>query len=103
MLFSVKDREDLENLNELVAIQKQVNEVRLKDKLGKHIFHEVMKKLYEAPTNTIEDTFENLAKILTETSIKNNVALENLNNKLLEIMNDKGKIASYLMSPLSNS
>ena len=103
MLFSVKDREDLENLNELVAIQKQVNEVRLQDKLGKHIFHEDMKKLYGAPTNTIEDTFENLTKTLTETSIKMNVALENLNNKLLEIMNDKGIIASYLMSPLSNS
>ena len=38
---------------------------------------------------------------MTETSIKNNKALENLNNKLLEIMNDRGKSASYLMSVLS--
>ena len=35
------------------------------------------------------------------TSKKNNKALENLNNKPLEIMNDRGKIAFYLISPLS--
>ena len=38
---------------------------------------------------------------MTENSIKNNQALENLNNKLLEIMNDGGILASYLLSPLS--
>ena len=38
---------------------------------------------------------------MTENSIKNNQALENLNNKLLEIMNDTGILASYLMSPFS--
>ena len=38
---------------------------------------------------------------MTENSFKNNQALENLNNKLLEIMNDRGILASYLMSPLS--
>ena len=31
----------------------------------------------------------------------NNAALNDLNSKLLEIMNDRGKIASYLMSPSS--
>ena len=36
-----------------------------------------------------------------ETSINNNKAIENLNNKLLEIMNDRGILASYFMSPLS--
>ena len=38
---------------------------------------------------------------MTENSIKNNQALENLNNKLLEIMNDRGILASNLLSPLS--
>ena len=38
---------------------------------------------------------------MTENSTKNNQALENLNNKFLEIMNDRGILASYLMSPLS--
>ena len=40
---------------------------------------------------------------MTETSIKNNKALLNLNNKLLEIMNDSGKMATFLMSPLSKN
>ena len=31
----------------------------------------------------------------------NNAALNDLNNKLLEIMNDRGKLATYLMSPFS--
>ena len=35
------------------------------------------------------------------TSEENNKALENLNNKLLKILNDRGILATYLMSPLS--
>ena len=38
---------------------------------------------------------------MTETSKENKKALENLNSKLLEIMNDRGVIASYLLSSLS--
>ena len=33
-MFPVKNREDLQNFNELVSLQSQVNEVRLQDKLG---------------------------------------------------------------------
>ena len=39
-------------------------------------------------------------KAITETSIKNNLAIENINKNLLEIMNDRGILATYLMSPL---
>ena len=42
-----------------------------------------------------------MTKTITETSINNNKTLENLNNKLLELMNDRGIRASYLLSPLS--
>ena len=38
---------------------------------------------------------------MTESSMKNNQALENLNEKLLEMLNGRGKIASNLLSPLS--
>ena len=38
---------------------------------------------------------------MTENSIENNQAIETLHNKLLQIMNDRGILASYLMSPLS--
>ena len=101
MLYSVKNREDLENLNELVSLQDQVKTVRLQDKLGKQNFHEDMKKVFEPVTKSLENTSENLTKAITETSIKNNLAIENINNSLLEIMNDRGILATYLMSPLS--
>ena len=101
MLYSIKDREDLENLNELVSLQDQVEAVRLQDKLGKQNFHEDMKKVFEPVTKSLENTSENLTKAITETSIKNNLAVENINNILLEIMNDRGILATYLMSPLS--
>ena len=38
---------------------------------------------------------------MTENSIQSNKAIENLNDKLLEIMNDRGILATYLMSFLS--
>ena len=99
MLYSIKDREDLEKLEELVSLQNQVKTVRLQDKLGEQNFHEDAKKVFEPITKSLENTSENI-KTITETSVKNNKALENLNNKLLEIMNDRGILATYLMSPL---
>ena len=101
MLYSIKDREGLENLNELASLQDQEKAVRLQDKLGKQNFHEDMKKVFEPVTKSLENTSENSAKAITESSIKNNQAIENLNHKLLEIMNDRGILATYLMSPLS--
>ena len=101
MLYSIKDREDLENLNQLVSLQDQVKTVRLQDKLGKQIFHKDMKKVFEPVTKSLEYTSEKLTKAITESSIKNNQAIENIDNKLLEIMNDRAIISSYLLSPLS--
>ena len=101
MLYSIKNREDLENLNELVSLQDQVKVVKLQDKLGEQNFHEDMKKVFEPVTKSLENTSENLTKAITETSTKNNQAIENINNNLLEIMNDRGILATYLMSPLS--
>ena len=62
-----------------------------------------MKKVFEPVTKSLENTSETLTKAITETSIKNNLAIENINNKLLEIMNDRVILATYLMSPLSRS
>ena len=36
-----------------------------------------------------------------ETSLKNNKTLKNINNKLLEIRNDRGILGNCLLSPLS--
>ena len=101
MLYSIKNREDLENLEELASLQNQVKVVRLQDRLGEQNFHEDMKKVFEPVTKSLANTTENLTKVITETSIKNNLAIENINDKLLEIMNDRGILAIYLISLLS--
>ena len=103
MLYAVKNNDDLENLKELVSLENQVKVVRLQDKLGKQNFHEDMKKVFEPVTKSLENTSQDITKTKTDTSIKNNQEqpIENLNNKLLEIMNDRGILATYLMSPLS--
>ena len=69
MLYSIKDREDLENLNELVSLEDQVKTVRLQDKLGKQNFHEDMKKVFEPVTKSLENTSQDITKAITETSV----------------------------------
>ena len=101
MLFPINNIEDLQKLDEAVSLQNQVKVVRLQEKLGKQNFHEDMKEVFEPVTKSLENTSENLARAITESSIKINKAIENLNNKLLEIMNDRGILASYLITPLS--
>ena len=103
MLFPIKDREDLEKLNELVSLQDQVKAVGSQDKLCKQSFHENMTKIFEPVTKSFESTSQYITKTITETSIKNNQAIKNLNYKLLEIMNDRGIISSHLLSPLSKN
>ena len=102
MMFPIKNREDLEKLKELATLQNQVKAVKLQDKLGKQNFHENIKNLYEPLTDTIKDVSENITKTLTENSNNNNKALENINEKILELMNDSGLIAPYLASSLVN-
>ena len=60
-----------------------------------------MKKFYKPLTNTIKETSPDITKPMMEISEENNKPLEILNNKLLEIMNYSGIIASSLLSPLS--
>ena len=101
MLYSIKDREDLKNLEELVSLENQVKVVKLQDELGKENFHKNLKKVFEPVTKSLDNTSETLTKAITESSIKINLAIENINNILLEIMNDRSILATYLMSPLS--
>ena len=58
--------------------------------------------MFEPVSETIRDTSENLTKTLTQPSFKNDQVLENLNSKLLEILNDRSILAiNCLMSLLS--
>ena len=102
MLFPIKNSEELEKLNELVSLQNQVKTVRLQGKLGEQNFHEDMKKVYEPLTNTIKNVSENISKTLTKSSINNNKAIENLNEKVLESMNDTGLVDSSLLEVLKS-
>ena len=97
MLFAIKNREDLE---ELASPKDRVEEVRLQDRLGKQNYHHNTTKLFEPLTDAIKK-HQDITNTMTETSIRNNKALEDLNEKLLEILNDRGIMTSYLLSPLS--
>ena len=100
MMFAINNREDLDKLNEAVSLQNQVKFVRLQNKLGEQNFHEDIKKVFEPLTETLKKASENITQTITETSVNNNKAIENLNEKNLELMDEKGMIASYLASSL---
>ena len=102
MMFPIRNVEDLQKLNEAVSLQNQVKVVRLQDQLGKQNFHEDMTKVFEPLTDTLKKTSENITKSITEISINNNKAIENSNEKILELVNDKGMIAPCLASSLVN-
>ena len=59
-----------------------------------------MKKVFEPVTKSSKEVSEEVTKTSTETSIKINQALENLNDKLLEILKDRCILATYLISHL---
>ena len=101
-MYPINNREDLKKLDEAVSLQNQVQEVRLQDKLGEQNYHEDRKKLFKPMTDTIRNTSEIVMKILTENSTNNNKTIENLNEKILELMNEIGSIAPYLTSSLVN-
>ena len=101
-MFPIKDRQDLKDLDEAVSLQNQTKVVRLQDKLGKQNFQEDMKEVFEPLTDTLKDTSENITKTIAESSIKKIKANSDLQEKILELMNDKGMIAPYLASSLVN-
>ena len=92
-MYSRKNREDLEPLNELISLESQVKAIRLQEKLGKQNFHEDMKKVFEPVPKSNKHVSAEVTRTMVETSIKNNKALENLNDKFLELGNDKGIVA----------
>ena len=102
MLFPIKNRQELEELEELALLKNQVKEVRLQDKLDEQNYHQDIKKLHEPFTDTIKDISRDITKTITESSINNNKALKNLNEKVLDLMKDNGMIAPYLASSLDN-
>ena len=100
MLYPINNREDLQKLNDAVLLQNQVQEVRLQNNLGEQNYHEDINKFFKPMTDELKNTSEKITRTLTENSINNNKAIENLKEKILELMNEQGMIASYLVSSL---
>ena len=95
MLCSIKNRDDLESLNDLAPLQSQVKAPRLQDKLGKQYFHEDMKKVLKCVTKTFKDATEDVTKTTMVASEENNEAIAILNNKILQVLNDTAILASF--------
>ena len=83
-MYSIKNRENLENLNELITLQSLVKALELQYKVEKQNFQEDMKKIFEPSTKTVKDTSQDITKTTTATSKKKNKALLNLREKLLK-------------------
>ena len=64
-------------------------------------FMKTWRNVLEPVTKPNKDVSEEVIKTMTEDSVKKDQALENLNSKLLKIMNDRNLIAAYLLSPPS--
>ena len=96
MLYPINNREDLQNLNDAILLQNQVQEVRLQNSLGDENYHEDINKFFKPMPDELKNTSEKITRTLTENSINNNKAIENLNEKILELMDEKGMIAPYL-------
>ena len=63
----------------MVLLQQTVEDLRLQDELGEQNYHQNTKEKFEPMTDAIKSTSENLTKTNRETPIKNNKAMENLN------------------------
>ena len=61
-----------------------------------------MKEVFEPLSNTLKDTSENITKTIAEASIEDIKAISDLNEKVLELMDEKGSMAPYLASSLVN-
>ena len=101
MKFSIKIKDEIKDLKELENIQPKVKQVRLVEELGKQGYQYDIKELFEPTTNTFKDVSEDVTRTMVEPSNEKFKTLTTVSNKLLEIMNDRGIITSYLMKPLS--
>ena len=71
-MYSIKNRVDLENKNELVILGSQVKALSLLDKIVKQNFHEDIKKVFEPVTKCNKDVSEEVTKCTMLTSQENN-------------------------------
>ena len=99
----MKNRDDLDKVNDLALLQNQIKSLSLQDKLEKQNFRDNFEKRFEPVTKTIKDSNEDAAKALTVTSRENSKAFPvsqrrgrstnaKINEKLLAIIFDRGSL-----------
>ena len=102
MIYPIKNRVDLENLEELASLQNQLKNLGLQSKLRKQNFHEDMEEGFELITDRVKDVSEDLTKTKMEAPLEGNETIANLNQKVLDLMNHRGIISQYLLTPLKS-
>ena len=70
--------------------------------LVNRIIIRIQKQLFEPMTDANKNKFQKITKTITETSSSNNKGMEKLNEKVLEVIQDRGMIASFVASSLIN-
>ena len=102
-LYLVKIIEDLENLNGLALLQKQVKGLVLQEKLGKQNFDEDIKKL-EPVTSTVKQGAKEMRKAVKDTNkaneLKEKKKLRQLMNKIVENLKYGINFVLRLLEPL---
>ena len=101
-IYSLKNEDELKDLDELADLQSKVKKVTLVEKLGKQGFHYDVRERFEPITKTLTDTSQ---KLLEETRF-NAKAIENLDEsnkyvKTLKSMNKNEVIHSSLIRSLA--
>ena len=91
MIYSLKNKHETKDLDELEYLQSKTKQVRLVEKLGKQGFQYNIKKLFEPNTKAVTDGNQNLIRE-TKTKTKANEELDesNVQIKTLGLMNKKG-------------
>ena len=94
MVYSIKNKDEIRDLEELDDPQSKVKRVKLVRSLGKQSLHYDVKELFEPITKTLTETSQ---KLLDETRF-NTKAIENLDesNKYVKTLQLKNKMKSFI-------
>ena len=95
-----KKQRSFRNFKRVNLMRKPSIGVTITKRIGFTKLSREYKKAFEPVSDTTTKSSEDKTKTMMLTSKANNKALKKINNKLLEIMNDRGIIANYFMSPL---
>ena len=89
-------------MTKLPSLQNQVINSTIHDELREQNFHEAMKKVFEPVSHTVKGASEDGTETMMVTSKENSKTITNLNEKVLDVLNSRGIIATCIATPLLN-